>query len=35
LRIKKVYDVRDNSEKLVAKGIITLMAVHEEKIAEA
>ena len=31
----KVYDVRDNSEKLVAKGMITLMAVPEEKIAKA
>jgi uncharacterized protein (TIGR00369 family) len=30
----KVYDVRDNSEKLVAKGMITLMAVPEEKIAK-
>lgn len=31
----KVYDVRDRSEKLVAKGIITLMAVPEKKIAKA
>ena len=31
----KVYDVRDNSEKLVAKGMINLMAVPEEKIAKA
>jgi len=31
----KVYDVRDRSEKLVAKGIITLMAVPEKKIARA
>lgn len=31
----KVYDVRDNSEKLVAKGMITLMAVPDEKIAKA
>ena len=28
----KVYDVRDKSQKLVAKGIITLMAVPEEKL---
>jgi len=31
----KVYDVRDTSEKLVAKGMITLMAVPEEKIVKA
>jgi len=31
----KVYDVRDRSEKLVAKGIISLMAVPEKKIARA
>lgn len=31
----KVYDVRDRSEKLVAKGIITLLAVPEKKIAKA
>ena len=31
----KVYDVRDKSEELVAKGIITLMAVPQEKIAKA
>ena len=30
----KVYDVRDKSEKLVAKGMITLMAVPEEKLAK-
>lgn len=30
----KVYDVRDKREKLVAKGMITLMAVPEEKIAK-
>ena len=28
----EVYDVRENSEKLVAKGIITMMAVPREKI---
>lgn len=30
----KVYDVRDKREKLVAKGMITLMAVPVEKIAK-
>ena len=30
----KVYDVRDKSEKLVAKGIVTMMAVHGEKICK-
>jgi len=30
----KVYDVRDKSEKLVAKGIITLMAVPEERLVK-
>jgi len=30
----KVYDVRDKSEKLVAKGMITLMVVPAEKLAK-
>jgi uncharacterized protein (TIGR00369 family) len=29
----EVYDVREKSETLVAKGIITMMAVPAEKIA--
>jgi len=31
----KVYDVRDKSKKLVAKGIVTMMAVPAENIAKA
>jgi uncharacterized protein (TIGR00369 family) len=30
----KVYDVRDKSEKLVAKGMITLMVVPEERLVK-
>ena len=30
----EVYDVRDNDEKLVAKGMITMMAVPSEKIKQ-
>lgn len=30
----KVYDVRNNHEKLVAKGIVTMMAVPAEKIGK-
>jgi uncharacterized protein (TIGR00369 family) len=30
----KVYDVRDKSEKLVAKGIVTMMVVPVENIAK-
>ena len=31
----KVYDVRGKSEKLVAKGMVTMMAVPAENIAKA
>jgi uncharacterized protein (TIGR00369 family) len=31
----KVYDVRDTSETLVAKGLVTMMAVPAENIAKA
>ena len=31
----EVYDVRDSNEKLVAKAIITMMAVPAEKIKQA
>jgi len=30
----KVYDIRDKSEKLVAKGMITMMVVPREKISK-
>ena len=32
ITVSEVYDVRENSEKLVEKGIITMMAVPREKI---
>lgn len=32
ITVSELYDVRDKSEKLVAKGIITMMAVPREKI---
>jgi uncharacterized protein (TIGR00369 family) len=31
----EIYDVRDSDEKLVAKGIITMMAVPSEKVKQA
>lgn len=30
----EVYDVRENREKLIAKGIITMMAVTVEKLGK-
>lgn len=31
----EVFDVRDNGEKLVAKGMVTLMAVHAERLKQS
>ncbi len=31
----EVFDVRDNGEKLVAKGMVTLMAVHSERLKQS